>query len=219
MSRALSFANENEIVERLKTVDWKERIDEIHHGSARPDLGVLTAVYSSVGSSTFRAFRASRNRRPSDLFRSCVSKELFVDGFAEFCRVNTNEAYRDWAFHLARQLVRCWGKELDSKLEFTRAMKLVNLLAKALCTVSPAWPTLSHKIAPSIDVALDQYSLRPLACVEGFGRLRNASMGDIKDKDEYERIQNKIAELCKRAGKPPVAYDFLMWDTTHSERN
>lgn len=145
MPRALSFANENEIVERLKTVDWKERIDEIHHGSARPDLGVLTAVYSSVGSSTFRDFRASRNRRPSDLFRSCVSKELFVDGFAEFCRVNTNEAYRDWAFHLARQLVRCWGKELDSKLEFTRAMKLVNLLAKALCTVSPAWPTLSHK--------------------------------------------------------------------------
>jgi hypothetical protein len=109
---------------------------------------------------------------------------------------------------LARKLGRCWKEELNSRLEFTRAMKLVNLLAKALCTVSPAWRTLGHKIARNIDVPLDQYSLRPLACVKGFSHLRNANMGDVTDKNEYERIQKKIKELCGRADKPPVAYDF-----------
>jgi hypothetical protein len=76
MPHALSFLSEDEIVELLKKVDWEKRIDEIHSDPARPDLGVLTAVYSSIGSSTFRAFRVNRNRRPSDVFRSCISRAL-----------------------------------------------------------------------------------------------------------------------------------------------
>jgi len=218
MSGALSFSSADELVSQVKAVDWAARIEGIHADPSREDLGPLTAVYSSVGSSTFRAFRVYKSRRPSDVFRSCVSRELLEGGFAEFRDIRTNAAYRTWAFYLAKKLQQAWQQELKTKLDLARALKLVNLLAKGLCTVSPIWPTLSETIARFIDVPLDKYSLRPLACVEGLGRLRKASMGSVEDATDYKKIQQTILDLCQKAGKPPIAYDFMAWDGTHPKR-
>ena len=94
----------------------------------------------------------------------------------------------------------------------------MNLLAKGLCVVTPLWPDQCKMVAKYIDVPLDQFSLRPLACIEALDhlRLRNASMGSVKNIDEYEEIQTAIRHLCAKAGVPPIAYDFLMWDGAHS---
>jgi hypothetical protein len=67
-------------------------------------------------------------------------------------------------------------------------------------------------------VPLDQFSLRPLACIEGHGHLRNASMGSVKSREEYIEIQDTIRGICDEAGVPPIAYDFLTWDGAHSHR-
>jgi hypothetical protein len=139
------------------------------------------------------------------LFRNCISKELFDGGFAEFRGIDTNDSYRAWAFHLASTLQRRWREELKQEFGFPRAMKLVNLLAKGLCTVSPIWQTLSKTIAKCIDVPLDQYSLRLLACIEELKHLRKASMGSIKDKGQYGKIPTTIRVLCDKAEKPPIA--------------
>lgn len=147
-----------------------------------------------------------------------MARQLFDGSFASFMTVKTNKDYRAWAVRLAKRLRRDWEKALEAELDFPRSLKLVNLVAKALCTVSPVWPTSSKAIARCIDVPLDQYSLRPLACIEGLGYLRRASMGSVQDEAEYDTIQQAIRGLCKKAGSVPIAYDFLAWDGTHPRK-
>jgi hypothetical protein len=40
-------------------------------------------------------------------------------------------------------------------------------------------------------------------------------MSSIKDKREYQALQEGIRVLAQRAGVPPIAYDYLAWDVSH----
>jgi hypothetical protein len=147
-----------------------------------------------------------------------ASEELFHGALADLRKVKSNSQYRKWAKKLARTLCKRWKEELGGGLDDPIAMKLVNLLAKALCSVSPIWPSKYREVARHIDVPLDKYSLQPLACVPELLdlRLNRASMGSVKSLDDYERIQKVIRSLCKRACLPAIAYDFVMWNGPHS---
>lgn len=154
------------------------------------------------------------------VFRTWASEELFNGAFAQLGEVRSNDQYRVWARRLARRLSHRWLEQLRYELDPPRALKLVNLLAKGLCVVSPLWPDRYKAIARYIDVPLDKFSLRPLACVAALDHLnlRNASMGSVKTIDAYSEIQIAIRNLCEEANVPPIAYDFLMWDGAHSKR-
>lgn len=121
-----------------------------------------------------------------------------------------------WASDLAKRLDKEWQKHLTYDLGLPRALKLLNLLAKSLCVVSPLWPDRGITVASYLNVPLDQFSLRPLACIEGLHDLRNASMGSVKTDKQYTKIQNTIRKMCTEADVPPIAYDFLTWDGPHS---
>lgn len=220
MPKALSFGGRDEIVAALKKRGrrWNDDLTKAHTNKQNKhgDLGPLTAIYTSVGASTYRPFRKHKKTSPSVVFRSWASTELLHGAFAEFRRIPSNVQYRRWAFRLARHLNKEWRKQLRYDLDLPRALKLVNLLAKGLCVVSPLWPDRYMTVVNHLDVPLDQYSLRPLACIEGFRYLRNASMGSIKTEKQYIKIQDAIRELCDEAGVPPIAFDFLTWDGPHS---
>jgi hypothetical protein len=215
MPSALTFKDQDHLVAALKQVQWERRLDEIH--AERDDLGPLTSIFAAVSSSTFRAFKSRGEKRPSVVFRNCVSELLCNCGVSDLANAGSNDDYRAWALRFARHLEKRWNEQLRYSLDRPRALKLVNLLAKGLCTVSPIWPDRSKTVARYIDVPLDQFSLRPLACIDKWRGLRNASMGDVNN--QYEEIQATIRELCKAAGKPPIAYDFLMWDGAHKKKN
>lgn len=215
MPKALSFGSRDEIVAALKKRRWKDDLTKAHKNK-HEDLGPLTAIYTSVGSSTYRSFPKHRQTSPSVVFRSWASTELFDGAFAKLREIQSNVQYRGWAFHLATRLGKEWRKQLRYDLDLPRALKLVNLLAKGLCVVSPLWPERYTTVVNYLDVPLDQFSLRPLACIEGHGHLRNASMGSVKTREQYLEIQDTIGELCNEAGVPPIAYDFLTWDGAHS---
>jgi hypothetical protein len=217
MPKALSFGSRGEIVAALKKRRWKDDLTKAHKNK-HEDLGLLTAIYTSVGSSTFRSFPKHRQTSPSVVFRSWASTELFGGAFAELRDIQSNVQYREWAFRLAKRLDKKWREQLRYDLDLPRALKLVNLLAKGLCVVSPLWPERCRTVVNYLDVPLDQFSLRPLACIEGHGRLRNASMGSVKTREQYIEIQDTIGELCDEARVPPIAYDFLTWDGAHSHR-
>jgi hypothetical protein len=214
MPKALSFASKDEIVAALKERRWEGDIENVHQ-SIEVDLGPLTAIYTSVGSSTYRSFPKHRTTSPSLVFRSWASSELFHGAFAQLSRIQSNGEYRNWAFRLAKHLDAEWFESLRYKLDLPRALKLVNLLAKGLCVVTPLWPKQYKTVARYLDVPLDQFSLRPLACIEGFDHLRNASMGSVKTREQYIKIQDTIRGVCDEARVPPIAYDFLMWDGAH----
>jgi len=216
--KPLTFSGEDEIVEALKRTPWESSLDE-DHGKLEIDLGPLTAIYHSVSSSTYRAFRKNGNTLPSVVFRTWASEQMYNGAFAKLEAIRSNGEYRDWAFGLGRRLDAEWRKRLRYSLELPRALKLVNLLAKGLCAVSPLWPKKYKDIAPNIDIPLDKFSLRPLACIKSltYLKLHKASMGSIKTRKDYTKVQNIIRELCKRAYVPPIAYDYLTWNATHTK--
>lgn len=216
MPKALSFSSRDEIVASLKRRPWKDDLRIAHHNQG-VDLGPLTAIYHSVSSSTYRAFRKHRNNSPSVVFRSWASATLYQGAFAKLREIRSSRDYRSWAFRLARDLDSEWFANLGYKLSEPRALKLVNLLAKGLCVVSPLWPSQYETIVKHLDVPLDQFSLRPLACIESLDdlNLRHASMGSIKTLEQYTEIQDTIRTLCADARVPPIAYDFLTWDSAH----
>jgi hypothetical protein len=133
--------------------------------------------------------------------------------------VQSRDSYRSWAVASANGLAKEWQRYLRYEIELPRAFKLLNLLAKGLCLVSPIWPDRFKAIVWCVEVPLDRYSLRPLACVPELGTLRmnwnNASMGSVKDLKMYDNIQNAIHSFCEEARVPPLAYDFLAWDVPH----
>jgi hypothetical protein len=154
------------------------------------------------------------------VFRGWASRELFEGAFAQLREIGSNDEYRAWAIRLAKRLGKKWREELRYHPDLPRALKLVNLLAKGLCVVSPLWPDRYKTIAKHLDVPLDKFSLRPLACIEGLDHLNlnDASMGSVRTLDEYTEIQDTIRDVCTKARVPPIAYDFLMWDGTHSKK-
>ncbi len=218
MPSGLSFTSPDKLIDALRGRPWEDDLDKAHRG-LEEDLGPLTAVHTSVTRSTYRAFRKRGKCTPSVVFRSWASRELFNGAFAEFCEIESNDQYRAWAKARARHLDNKWQEQLRYPLDLARALKLVNLLAKKLCVVCPLWPDQCKSIATYIDVPLDKFSLRPLACVKGFAHLRNAAMGSVKALGEYAKIQQTIRDLCKEAGVPPIAYDFLAWDGPHARKN
>jgi hypothetical protein len=213
-----AFETCEELVARLKRRDWRNDFKKAHDEGS--DFGPLSAVYRSVSSSTFRAFRTHKDWAPSVVFREWAARELAGGKFEELTKVRSKNQYRSWVVKLAGDLSREWHRRLRYDLEIPRSLKLVNLLAKGLCIVTPLWPENFEAIVWSVDVPLDKYSLRPLACVPELANLRinwrNASMGSVKNLKTYTKIQSSIGDFCQKAGVPPLAYDFLAWDVPHA---
>jgi hypothetical protein len=152
MPSALSFTSQDQIVAALKKRRWQDDLDKAHR-KLTEDLGPLTAIYRSVGSSTYRPFRKHGKYTPSLVFRTWASEELFNGALAQLGEIRSNDQYRMWAKRLARRLSLKWLEQLKYELDLPRALKLVNLLAKGLCIVSPLWPK-RHKAVVGISMYL-----------------------------------------------------------------
>ncbi len=123
-----TFTNRDALIAQLKQRNWKNDFRAIHD---KDNLGPLSAIYRSVSSSTFRAFRTHKDWSPSYVFREWAARELAGGKLSELLAVRSNDQYRSWAVKLARSLNKEWQKRLRYELELPRALKLVNHLAKA----------------------------------------------------------------------------------------
>jgi hypothetical protein len=215
MPKAMSFKDRDELVAALRRTRWTNALKRAH--AKEEDLGPLTAIYASVTRSTYRAFRSHGNHTPSSVFRTWASRELYSCNFRKLRNVRSNHQYRAWAIDLAQSLSNTWHKDLREKLTIPKALKLINLLAKGLCVVSPLWPTETKTVIKHLDIPLDQFSLRPLTCIEDLSGLRRASMGYVQTLETYEDLQSAIRDVCDEARVPPIAYDLLAWDGAHTK--
>lgn len=210
------FGDRDDLIRHLKERDWKRDFQE---QVTSPQLGPLIAIYHSVGRSTFRAFRKYKDWQPSVVFREWAARQLVEGRMSELMSVRSVAEYERWVFKMSGSLGKEWRKRLHYSLDIGRSLKLINLLAKGLCLAVPLWPEDYKAIVPYIEVPLDKYSLRPLACVPELQDLGinwvSATMGSIKGKQSYLKIQESIRRFCSDAGVPPLAYDFLAWDVPH----
>ena len=123
MPNALSFENGAEIIAALKGRRWEDDLDKAHR-KLPEDLGPLTAIYNSVGSSTYRPFRKNGRTTPSSVFRGWVSRELFDGAFKQLSDLGSNDNYRAWAISLGKHLGKEWRQELKYDLDIPRALSL-----------------------------------------------------------------------------------------------
>lgn len=216
------FADYEDLVSRLQRRPWQDDFRKMHDnvvGTSGIDMGPLSAIHRSVSGSTFRAFRSRKEWTPSLVFREWAGRRLVGGKFNELVEVDSRPGYRGWAIDLARNLDREWQGRLREPLGIPRALKLINLLAKGLCAVSPLWPAKFKTVVWFVHVPLDKYSLRPLACIPELSRLginwNTATMSSVLDIKTYDRIQKSIHSICEKATVPALAYDFLAWDVPH----
>jgi hypothetical protein len=218
------FTNLDHLVAELRRRRWREDFQKDHERLIHRDgfdLGPLSAIYASVSSSTFRAFRSGHEWTPSTVFREWAGRRLSEGTMKDVLALRSNEEYRTLALGLARNLEKDWKQRLHDPLQIPRALKLVNLLMKGLCVVCPVWPKRFGTLVWFLDVPLDKYSLRPLACIPKLAKLgitwNTATMGSVPDLRTYNHIQDSIHEACARANVPAIAYDFLAWNLPHRE--
>lgn len=126
---------------------------------------------------------------PSAVFRGWATRELFDGAFKQLCDLRSIDNNRAWAIRLGKNLGKEWRKELRYDLDIPR-LKAREFASKGLCVVTPLWPDKCKAVAKHVDVPLDQFSLRPLACMEDLNhfKLRQASMRSVKTLKDYEDI-------------------------------
>jgi hypothetical protein len=105
---------------------------------------------------------------------------------------------------------------MGKDMPFGPSYKLPNLLVKRLCLSNEVSQRTFKRIVNFVHVPLDSYTLQALAksCPELEIRA-TATMGFIKDRKTYERIQTQIRQLAKKAKVPPIVLDCLAWDEGH----
>ncbi len=128
-----------QFVAKLEDYEWKKDFRDI--AAENGASGLLAAVYKGVDANTFRAFRRYKQNTPSTTFRSWASEELYRDALTDLLRIRSAARYDKWLLRLARRLDKMTAKEIVTSPQIlSRALKLLNLLVKRLCTMPPLWP-------------------------------------------------------------------------------
>lgn len=229
------------IVKELEKCPWEKWFELERYKNRHNNLATIVA--RAVSGSTFRAFssksksteKAVAECRPSLLFRSWAVKMLNRWSFNDFERINSPRMYADWRNAMGESLRRSWPQrrklcvnkyERWPELEFGVSLKLINLLAKELCSYNQISDERWKEIVKYIDVPLDAYTIQAVAhCGLEFSNARkrlgnippNAGMGDVEEPCVYEDFQKCIRKLTKQAGKPPIAFDITFWGTDISD--
>jgi hypothetical protein len=208
MPRPKIWDDSDTLVEDMRE-DWTARIGG--------DVDWEVSIRRAVGSNTFRAFRKLPNP-PSQVFRDWAYDALITHGqFKDLRKVRTQADYDKWLQKLVSSLNRRWKRQMNIRIPFGPSFKLPNLLMKSICQRLPS----SHqkRIVRFLHVPLDSFTLvgvRNCINLPGGRRIaKSASMSSIKDKREYQALQEGIRVLAQRAGVPPIAYDYLAWDVSH----
>jgi hypothetical protein len=105
-------------------------------------------------------------------------------------------------------------KEMKYKIPFGASYKLPNLLMKEVWKRLPA--VQRRTLIMFLHVPLDSYTLVGISGVsESLDIPKTATMGAVRDWDFYIAVQERIRELARKAGVPPIVYDYLAWDASH----
>jgi hypothetical protein len=124
---------------------------------------------------------------------------------------------REFVMKSAEALMRFWNREKIGRkpLDFGRAAKLVNLIVKHLLRLRYIPPAEKRRLQKLLDVALDSYTLRGIRRICDDPHIPStATMGFVKDKKTYTKIQNKIRTVLEPQFYP-IEYDLLAWNSAH----
>jgi len=194
-----------EMLRSEETVRWAENF------FARPRAPLPEIVLMSAEGSTLRAFHTNKFGPPPSVLYREWAQEYFEGRSSRFLGAREQRQLTDLIHEATEDMIESWRRRAPGyDLTFGRAAKLVNLMLKHLVLYQHAKETERRRLWSHLHVALDRFTLRPLAqLAPELGIPRSASMGAVNGPAEYAAIQDWIADLCADAGVPPISWEVL----------
>jgi hypothetical protein len=171
-------------------------------------------VARSVGNSVFRCLAGTRER-PAEIYRRWalenarkISKSLRY--------VINQDQYDALVRRAAGDFIRSWRgrtESLEAKIAFGPAMRIVSLFMKA---INESESHRSEQVLPFMHVPFDSSTLLPLRLIlnelldldYAIGIPTDATMSFVATEDLYCVLTGAVFELARRAGIPPLAYEY-----------
>lgn len=199
--------------------------DELARALAKAEKGLFEwledlkprdfVIHHSVGPNTFRTFRGVKE--PSKIFRGWAERSLTRwlkrD---DLRRIKDQQQYDRWTRSQSRKLRDHWNKTSTLRIKYSQRSKLLDLLMKEVLRWNDLDPSVRKKLQKWAHVPLDSYLLRAIReCVDNPTIPHNASMGFVKDRRRYVKLQKAASGIAKRAGVDRICLDFLAWNVRH----
>ena len=196
-----------------KLVDaYKEAIVEMRKNRAMPkDMGIT--------GSTFRAYRNCHGRRPSEVYKEWAKSSgmAIVSGGS----IESRKQFTDLHSSLASSFSDSWKNAGNRSLLVSEKFKVVDLFVKALAFRSQHnCEEQRNGLFRFANIPLDKFSLLALTDLfVGVVISKAPSMGDIRDIETYEYLQDFIYDATRSLGLPNLVFDFYAWDAFHSPQD
>lgn len=183
------------------------------------DLSEL--IRSSVGANTFRAF-AHLAQKPSEIFREWADAYFTQQRFKKLSRMTNQLQYDQFLNDALAELADYWFKRGGQPLRLGAGRKLINLLLKSILRFTSIDASARKTLTPLFHIPHDLFCLAALRCSASSGRFgitlnipKNASMGFINSRSQYQTLQELARRIAAKAAEPRISIDLVAWDHAH----
>jgi len=180
-------------------------------------------IEESVGVNTIRAFHHRTygvKIGPLKLYRE-LAKRFLEKESKNWRKIRTREVMHEFILKQAERLRKDWLKRTKREgfdgydIGIGRAAKLLNLLLKHLTLWSDLSDMERKRLKPLLEVPLDSYTLLGMRRLCTSTKIpKTASMGFVRRKEQYIKLQNAIFELC-HPDYYPAHYEIAAWNASH----
>lgn len=213
MPNPFVFCSESELVGLLSQDATRSKAESFYSSFVNT---VAEVVMSGVTGNTFRAFR-NLPVQPSVAFRKWA-----VDYIQETQKQleNTSEAseYATYVHEATLSLCTYWQAETGSDMGYGRGAKLFNLVLKKFACLQSLSEEQRQILIELQHVPLDSYTIVGLhAIAPDLSIPLSATMKYVESRAQYSAFQERITQIARKAGVPPIYYDILAWDIGHQQ--
>jgi len=204
----LSFETRNALVDYIRSSDVSSYVKQWLSNASWSWKDVVTR---SIDGTTFRAFHTKRfGDGPSILYRRW-GHAYFPVHISAFTDADTPVRYQYLIDTAVEALQAEWPAESD--LDFGRAAKMINLTLKHCLLLHDRPATARDALATRLHVALDRYTLLPIARLDQrFGLPALPTMKSVQSRAHYLALQEWVRGVCDDAQVTPLMYEFALFN-------
>lgn len=170
-----------------------------------------------IAGNTFRAY-VKYKKQPSLIYREWAKETVTEANFLKKLNcINKYDEFLKVHKYLQGSLDRFWKREQGKSLTFSQRNKIIDLFIKFLSKSEiEEFHSLNQILLEFGHIPLDKFTLLAVKdCFYGIVLAPNPSMGDIRETDTYDFIQNQIRELMIDAKLPNLFFDYYAWNLQH----
>lgn len=171
-------------------------------------------VRLAVNGNTFRAFRKLPDK-PSKVFREWTTNHV-QETLRNIKDCSNQEDYAAYVHESTIALCAHWHEKMRDDIGYGRGAKLFNLVLKQLACLTELTDAERNQLIDLQHVPLDSYTIGGLRLVAPDLNIpRGATMNHVASEERYALFQERIRQIARKVGVPPIYYEILAYDSSH----